>query len=471
MTQITDKPMPNDENLEESILSTCFVAGDDLVEILDLIEPDYFYKTAYKIIFQAIVDISFKARSVDLVSVVTRLTDKKLLEKAGGALKISQIVDAPIAVDIEYSCKKLEEKFLYRKAIEYCYATIKKCQLGQDEFDDVIDYFVDSSHKIADGTKAGDPVIKMQDAVLAAVDVYEDRFKNKKIVTGVPSGIHDLDYMTSGFQPGDFTLIAARPAMGKTAFALNIIRNNAKKKIGGLFHSLEMPVQQLMDRWVAMETRINGMKVRVGDFTKDEFAKVTDAVQSFYDLPIFIDDRGGLKFSEIRKTIRRQVKIHPEIKYVIIDHIQLVHGNNPDNRNNELDEISMGFKTLAKELRIAIIGLAQLNRGLENRNNPFKRPKLSDLRDSGTLEQNTDNVIFIYRPAVYGDNLNPENPEEQVEINESDCELIIAKQRNGMNGKVRCNFFDKIQTFTSQMKSSPDELYVKKNEEKKHEHE
>jgi replicative DNA helicase len=461
--------MPNDENLEESILSTCFVCGPEISEVIDLVNPEYFYNTSYREIFKAMVDITFHADSVDLVSVVTKLKDREKLDKVGGAAFISRIVDAPVAVDIPYACKKLEEKFLLRKTLEFSYATIKKCQHGQDEFDDIVNYYLDCAHKIAEGTKAGDPVISMESAAMEASDIYDKRYKETRIVTGVPSGIHDLDYMTFGFHPGDLTLIAARPGMGKTALALNILRHAAKKGHGGLIMSLEMPAQQLFDRLVAMETRINGMKIRIGDFDEDEFSRVTDAVNSLYKLPIFVDERGGLTFNEIRKTIRRQKKAHPEISFVLVDHIQLVHGSNPHNRNLEIGEISMGLKTLAKELKIPIIALAQLNRELERRNNPFRRPKLSDLRDSGNLEQDADNVLFIYRPSVYGDNLDPNDPERTIEISESDCEIIIAKQRQGITGKVPCNFFDKIQTFTSLTKLSPDELYQKNKGESSNE--
>jgi replicative DNA helicase len=299
----------------------------------------------------------------------------------------------------------------------------------------------------------------MKEISMQASDIYAMRYKSKMVVTGVASGLHDLDALTFGFHPGDLTILAARPAMGKTALALNICRYAAESGIASIFMSLEMPRIQLCDRLITMETEINGNIVRIGRFTPEQFQRVNDACSSVYNMPIYVDDRGGLEFNEVRRVIRRQAKLHPEVKFAIIDHLQLIRGRNPQNRNLELGEISGGLKALAKELRIAIICLSQLNRGLESRNNPYKRPKLSDLRDSGSIEQDADNVIFIYRPWVYGDTQDPVNPNVELQISEEDCELIVAKQRQGATGTAKCLFFDKIQLFKSYSKLSPDEIY------------
>jgi len=455
----TDMIPPHSIELEETILSTCFIAGGEVLsEIVGLVSRDYFYTLAHKEIYSAIQDVAMHADSADLVSVMTILKDNGLLNKVGGATYLSQLIDLPIAVDVEYSCKKLEEKYLLRKTIEKCYATIKKCHKESD-FEQVMNYYVESAHSVSDGSKAGDPVVSMKEISMEASDVYAMRYKSKKVVTGVASGLHDLDALTFGFHPGDLTILAARPAMGKTALALNICRHAAQKGIASVFMSLEMPRIQLCDRIITMETEINGNIVRIGRFTPDEFQRVNDACSKVYDMPIYIDDRGGLEFNEVRRVIRRQAKLHPEIKFAIIDHLQLVRGRNQQNRNLELGEISGGLKALAKELRIAIICLSQLNRGLESRNNPYKRPKLSDLRDSGSIEQDADNVIFIYRPWVYGDTKDPVNPEVELQIEEEDCELIVAKQRQGATGTARCMFYEKIQRFRSYSKLSPDEIY------------
>lgn len=451
---------PHSLELEESILSTCFLAGGEVLgEIMGLISPDYFYREAHKEIFSVIKDISNHSESADLVTVITILKDKDMLDKVGGTMYLSKLIENPIVVDIEYSCKKLEEKYLLRRTIEKCYATIKKCHMVQNDFEHVMNYFVESAHTISDGSKAGDPVESMQNISMAAMDVYEKRYQSGKVVTGIASGLHDLDALTFGFHPGDLTILAGRPGMGKTALALNMCRNAAKKNIGSLFISLEMPNMQLCDRLVTMETEINGNIIRIGRFTKKEFEMVNDACSEVYKLPIYIDDRGGLEFNEIRRVIRRQVKLRPEIKFVIIDHLQLVRGTNPQNRNLEIGQIAGGLKALAKELRMPVICLSQLNRGLEGRNNPYKRPKLSDLRDSGTIEQDADNVIFIYRPWVYGDTKDPMDPNLDIEVNEHDCELIVSKQRQGSTGTAKCLFFDKIQKFQSYSKLSPDEIY------------
>jgi replicative DNA helicase len=219
-----------------------------------------------------------------------------------------------------------------------------------------------------------------------------------------------------------------------------------------------------------MDTGINGMNIRIGNFNKLQYRMVNDSIGRLYGLPIYIDDRGGLEFSEIRRTVRRQVKTHPEIKIVYIDHMQLVRGKNPQNRNLEIGEISSGLKALAKELRIPIVALSQLNRSLENRSNPYRRPRLSDLRDSGSLEQDADNVIFVYRPWEYGDNISPADGKTEVEISETDYELIVAKQRQGQTGTVKAQFYTDCQRVVGNTKTSPDEIYQaeRKKREKKH---
>ena len=457
---------PHDLDLESSVLATCFIAGEDaLSEVIDLIEPEYFYKTANKLIFKAILELSFKVESVDLVTVTELLRSQDNIESVG-ITYISQIVDSPIAVDIQYSCKKIEEKFLLRKAIERCYATIKKCHNVQDDFDHVIDYFVGSANEVSEGSKACDPVKDMKSIAMEATEVYDRRYSEENIITGVATGIHDLDMMTYGLHEGDLTLLAGRPGMGKTAAAVNIAKNAAERGDGCLFVSLEMPMQQLFDRLVAIETGIDGGNIRIGNFTKVEFDRVQSAIAKLYELPIYIDDRGGLEWSEVRKTIRRQVKAHPEIKLIIIDHLQLVRGRNQQNRNLEIGEISSGLKALAKQLRLPVIALSQLNRELERRSNPYRRPKQSDLRDSGSLEQDADNIIFIYRPWVYGDNISPQDGKTEVEITENDCELILAKQRQGSVGVVDCKFYADCQKIKGVTIESPNTLYKKRRSEK-----
>jgi replicative DNA helicase len=329
-----------------------------------------------------------------------------------------------------------------------------------------MDYYVKSANEVSDRSKSGDKVSDMKRLSIEASDIYEIRYKEQKIITGVPTGIHDLDLQTFGQHPGDLTLIAARPGMGKTATAVNILKNTAENGYGSLFLSLEMPEMQLYDRLVAIDTGINGMNIRIGNFTKKEFGMVQESISKLFELPIYIDDRGGQTFNEIRKTIRRQLKIHPEIAIVVIDHLQLVRGNNPQNRNLEIGEISSGLKSLAKELRIPIIALSQLNRELERRNNPYKRPKLSDLRDSGSLEQDADNVIFLYRPWEYGDNISPVDGVSEVQIEESDYEMIIAKQRQGPVGTVHCNFYPDCQRVSGKTMESPNTIYKKRLEER-----
>jgi len=462
---------PHDIDIEMSILATCFIGGGEvLLEIIDLIEPQYFYKTAHKLLFDAIIDVANEAESADASTIAENLKAKGKLEEAGGVMGIMKLLDFPLAVDPAFSCKKLEEKYLLRRTIEKCYATIKRCTGKNEQFDDVIDYFVESAHAVSDGSKAGDPVVSLKQFSMEASDVYEERYQAKKIVTGVPTGISDLDMLTFGQHAGDLTLLAGRPGMGKTASVLNWAKHAAEKGIGSLIVSLEMPTQQLFDRLVAMDTGINGMNIRIGNFNPTQYQMVNDSISRLFGLPIYVDDRGALEFSEIRRTVRRQIKTHPEIKIVYIDHMQLVRGRNPQNRNLEIGEISSGLKALAKEMRIPIVALSQLNRSLESRSNPYRRPRLSDLRDSGSLEQDADNVIFVYRPWEYGDNINPKDGKTEVVITETDYEFIVAKQRQGQTGTVKAQFYTNCQRVVGNTTTSPDEIYQaeRKKREKKY---
>jgi len=460
MTKIDHAP-PHDIDLEISILSTCLLAGGEgLVEIVDLIEPKYFYKIAHQKIFDAILYVHLEAESADIIALAERLKARKQLEEVGGMIYLSNILDYPIAVDIPYSCGKLEEKFLLRSTIENCYATIKRCH-GTDDFNDIVDYYLQGAHGVSEGSRAGNPVLDMKSMSMSAADEYERRYTENRIVTGVPSGITELDMKTFGFHDGDLTVLAARPGMGKTAAMVNMIKNAADKGFGSLTFSLEMPAQQLYDRAIAIDTGINGMKIRIGNFTKNEFQMVNDSIGNLYKLPMFIDDRGGLTFNEIRKTIRRQIKLNPEIKIIFIDHLQLIvtSGSKNSNRTNDIGDITAGLKTLAKAIRRPIVLLSQLNREVERRNNPYKRPKASDLRDSGTIEQDADNIIFIYRPIVYNDDISPEDGRTQVAITETDCELIINKQRQGSVGTVNVEFHERCQLLKGIEMRDPDEVY------------
>jgi replicative DNA helicase len=470
-----DQTAPHNLDIEMSLLATCFLAGGEaLLEIIDLIEPQYFYQTKNKILFDAIIDVANEAESADSATVAENLKARGKLNEVGGIRYIMDLIDFPIAVDIPFSCKKLEEKYLLRKTIEKCYATIKRCSGSNEDFDDTVSYFVESAHAISDGSKVGDPVVSLKQFSMEASDVYQERYKAEKIVTGVPTGISDLDMKTFGLHPGDLTLLAGRPGMGKTATALNWAKHAAEVGVGSLIVSLEMPTQQLFDRLVAMDTGMNGMNIRIGNFNNAQFQMVNDSVTRLYNLPIYIDDRGGLNFDELKKTVRRQVKTHPEIKIVFIDHIQLVRGKNPQNRNLEIGDISAGLKALAKELRIPIVALSQLNRELERRSNPYKRPRQSDLRDSGSLEQDADNIIFVYRPWEYGDNINPIDGKTEVEITEEDYEFILSKQRQGSTGTVLAKFYTDCQRIIGNTTTSPDEIYQaerKKRENKNGGHE
>lgn len=437
---------PQSIEAEESIISAILLDNETLFDVLDILKPEDFYRSAHQKIFAAISELFTKNEPCDLVTLTEILKNRGELEQIGGATYLPSIVDtAPLAVNAVHYARIIHNKASLRSLIEKANAIVKKCFEEQDDVDEVIDFaessvFEISEHKIKPAFFAISQIIDKN------IEALEERQANKALVTGVSTGFSRLDTMTAGLQPSDLIILAARPSMGKTSLALNIARNaSIDANTAVAVFSLEMSKEQLSMRMLCSEARIDSNRLRSGFFGNDDWGKLTDAGSLLSDAPIFIDDSANISAIEIRAKARR-LKMDKDIGLIIIDYLQLMRGrSSAERRDLEISEISRSLKGLAKELDIPIIALSQLNRKLEERGD--KRPILSDLRESGALEQDADVVAFIYRDEVY--NKDGNNP------NRGKAELILAKQRNGPVGTVQLAF---LNTYTRFESLAPDDI-------------
>ena len=424
---------PQAIEFEEAILSSCFLGQADAV--IERLKPEDFYKAAHQKIFSAVCDLARRKVQADLPTIVNSLRDAGQLEEAGGATYIACLLDeTPIAPNIEHYARKIKEKSLLRKLIEQCYLILEACFEDSNEVEKII---IEAQRRILaiEYMHSNETSACYRDLSLEASERYEELQKNNG-ATGIASGFYMLDYITCGFQKSDLIIIAGRPSMGKTALALNIAANVGSQGIPVAFFSLEMSNTQLFDRQVASQSGVNSQKFRAGEFETSDWNAITKAQSKIYTWPVFIDDSPALHYLEISRRARNLKKKH-EIELVIIDHLQLVRGDKAPTRDREIASITAGLKAAAKELDIPIILLSQLNRALEKRGKKHRRPRMSDLRDSGNIEQDADVVAFLYRPVVY----------EDMEEFEGHAELNIAKQRNGPTGMIKLRWHDKTTKF------------------------
>ncbi len=422
---------PQNIEAEESILSSILIDPDTaaLFDTIEILSPADFYKTAHQKIFSAINDLVVKNDPVDLITVKNRLQETGALEDIGGGAYLAQLVDsAPYAVNIRHYATIIKNKAVLRRLIENSSEIARKCFENPAEVETVIDFAERAIFDVAE-KKTAQSFIPLNEIILDNIATIEAN--QGKWITGVASGFDKLDNLTSGFQKSDLIILAARPSMGKTAFALNITRNVAvANNVPVAFFSLEMSKEQLSMRLLTSEARVNAFHLRSGHISKEQWNKITDAASILDTVPIYIDDSAGLTVMDIRAKARRMKK-DKGVGLIVIDYLQLMRPTRPGERRDlEISEISRSLKGLAKELDVPIIVLSQLNRAPEQSHD--KRPMLSHLRESGSLEQDADVVLFIYRDEVY--NKSEDNANRGV------AEIIIGKQRNGPIGKVFLQF-------------------------------
>jgi replicative DNA helicase len=429
---------PQSLEAEESILSAILVDNDTLPEILEVLSPKDFYRSSHQKMFTAITELFSRNEPVDLVTLTNILRERGWLEEIGGATYLANLVDTvPLAVNAQHYAKIVHDKACLRQLIEKSNAIAKRCFEDRGDVENVIDYAESSIFEISENKikPAFYPIGKI---IELNIDALEERQGNKALVTGVATGFTKLDELTAGLQKSDLIILAGRPGMGKTAFALNIAKNSAvDTNIPVAIFSLEMSKEQLSFRMLSSEARIDSSRLRRGFITQDDWIQITDAAGFLSQAPIFIDDSPNITVLEIRAKSRR-LKMENDIGLIIIDYLQLMKGRvSAERRDLEISEISRSLKALAKELDIPILALSQLNRKLEERSD--KRPQLADLRESGALEQDADVVAFIYRDELY--NKDENNP------NKGKAEIILAKQRNGPTGMAILTFLDTYTRF------------------------
>lgn len=426
---------PHSEEAERGVLSSILVDEKSIDKIIHLLNGDDFYYPANKVVWNSVVDLVNDNKPVDIVTLSSMLKEKGMLQKAGGIEYISTLVGImPNAANIVYYANIVKDKALLRNLIKETGNIAEKCFTHVGEVSELLDEAEKNVFRIAE-YKLKSEVRSIGVIVKDTFEMLEALYKKRDSITGVPTGYIDLDKMTNGFQKSDLIIIAGRPGMGKTAFALNIALNAASKydKSTAVF-SLEMSSGQLVQRLLASEARVESSKLRSGRLNMDEWTNLAEVAGRLNDYKIYIDDTPAISSLEIRAKCRR-LKREGNLDLIIVDYLQLMSSTKGDNREQQISEMSRSLKALAKELNVPVIALSQLNRSVEARND--KRPVPSDLRESGAIEQDADIIIFLYRDDFY----NKESKYPGI------AEVIIAKHRNGPTGTVPLVFIKEFTKF------------------------
>lgn len=434
-----DRTPPQNIEAEQAVLGAIFLEDHALVTASERLAPEDFYRAAHQRIYQVMIELSEKGEPVDLVTVTSELLDRKWLDDIGGVSYLSDLANSvPTAANIDYYSQIVEEKSLLRRLIRVATNIAAESYSSEEEVGAILDEaertILDVAHR-----KNTSAFISIKDVLVETYDKIEMLQNQKGDITGIPTGFTELDRMTAGFQRNDLIIVAARPSVGKTAFALNIAQNVATKTDENIaIFSLEMGASQLVTRMLCAEGNIDAQRMRTGQLNPDDWQKLTMAMGSLAKTGIYIDDTPGIKVNDIRAKCRR-LKQEKGLGMILIDYLQLIQGSGRggENRQQEVSEISRSLKQLARELNVPVIALSQLSRGVESRQD--KRPMMSDIRESGSIEQDADIVSFLYRDDYY---------DKETE-NQNIIEIIIAKQRNGPVGTVELAFIKEYNKFVN----------------------
>lgn len=436
---LLDRVPPHNQEAEQSVIGAIFLEPQALITAAEIIMPEDFFRVAHQKIFQTMIRLSDHGKAIDVVTVTEELSAKKELEDVGGISYISEIANAvPTAANIGHYAKIVEEKSILRRLIRVATTIVEDGYTREDEVEALLSEAERKMMEVANRKNAGD-FQHIKDVLVETYDNIEKLHSRKGDVTGIPTGFRDLDRITAGFQRNDLIIVAARPSVGKTAFALNVAQNVATKTDENVaIFSLEMGAEQLVMRMLCAEGNIDAQVLRTGALTTEDWRKLTMAMGSLSNAGIFIDDTPGIRVNEIRSKCRRLKQEHG-LGMIMIDYLQLIQGSGGSqaNRQQEVSEISRSLKGLARELQVPVIALSQLSRGVEQRQD--KRPMMSDLRESGSIEQDADIVSFLYREDYY---------DKETE-NQNMIEIIIAKQRNGPTGTVTLAFVKEFNKFVN----------------------
>ncbi len=439
MDQMFDRVPPHNNEAEQSVIGAIFLEPQALIMAAELLVPEDFYRIAHQKIFDTMISLSDKGQAIDVVTVTEELSAKKELEDVGGISYLTEIANAvPTAANIAFYARIVEEKALLRRLIRVATSIVEDGYAREDEVEALLSEAEKKMMEVSNRKNAGD-FRHIKDVLVETYDNIELLHTRKGDITGIPTGFRDLDKMTAGFQRNDLIILAARPSVGKTAFALNVAQNVATKTDENVaIFSLEMGADQLVMRMLCAEGNIDAQVLRTGALEAEDWRKLTMAMGSLSNAGIFIDDSSGIRVNEIRSKCRRLQQEHG-LGMIIIDYLQLISGSGRagENRQQEVSEISRSLKGLARELKVPVIALSQLSRGVEQRQD--KRPMMSDLRESGSIEQDADIVSFLYREDYY---------DKETE-NQNIIEIIIAKQRNGPTGTVSLAFAKEYNKFVN----------------------
>ncbi|NCB65888.1 MAG: replicative DNA helicase [Bacilli bacterium] len=443
---LQDRIPPHSIEAEQSVLGSIFLDPETVVNVLEYLETSDFYRKNHQIIFDAILQLNNRNEAIDVVTIANELDTKNQLENAGGMEYLAELaVAVPTSANVEYYAKIVEEKSILRNLIRSATEIVRKGYEEGDELAVMLDSAEQNILQVSERRNRSG-FIRISDVVSASLQNIESLAQQSDDVTGVPTGYIALDKMTAGLQKEELIILAARPAVGKTAFALNIAQNVATKaeQVVAIF-SLEMGAESLVNRMLCAEGNIDAGHLRTGQLSEDEWSNLIMAMGTLGQSKIFIDDTPGIRIAEIRAKSRRLLQEQGKLGLIVIDYLQLIEGNNRESRQQEVSDISRQLKKLAKELKVPVIALSQLSRGVEQRQD--KRPVLSDIRESGSIEQDADIVAFLYRDDYY-EREGGEEPERDEQENNV-VEVIIEKNRSGARGTVKLLFKKEFNKFSS----------------------
>ena len=434
--QISDRLPPQNIEAEEAILGGILLDPEAISRVLEMLRPEFFALPSHQTIYRGMVELYQQGKPTDLMTVTTWLGDRDLLEKVGGQIKLASLVERTIsAVNIDQYAALVVDKFLRRKLIQAGNEIVDIGYQTAIELETVLD---SAEQKVFNLTqeRPQQELVSISETLVNTFQDIEDRNEGVAL-PGLPCGFYDLDAMTGGFQRSDLIIVAGRPSMGKTSFAINIAHNIAMtQKLPIAIFSLEMSKEQLVQRLLASEAKIESNRLRAGRISQNEWEPLIQAIGTLSEQPIFIDDTPNITVNEMRSKARRlQTENGGALGLILLDYLQLMEGSGSDNRVQELSRITRSLKGLARELCVPIISLSQLSRSVETRTN--KRPMMSDLRESGSIEQDADLVVMLYREEYY----NPDTPDRGI------AEVIITKHRNGPVGTIKLLFDSQFTRF------------------------
>jgi replicative DNA helicase len=430
-----DRRAPWSEDAERAVIAAMLMDQDALLRATEHVVDTMFYREGHRRIFRAMVTISERGDVVDPLTLVDELGRRGELEAVGGKDYIGFLLDViPTAANVEYHARIVQEKAILRGVIETCTSLVQEAYEGKLLAADLLDEAEQRVFQLSQ-SRGTEGFMRIKQLMWPTMERIEALQRGGRSVTGVPSGFNDLDEMTSGFQRSDLIIVAARPSMGKTALVLNIAQHVAiEENTPVAVFSLEMSKESLVQRMLTAEARVDSQLLRKGKLRDDEYPRIAKAAGILSSAPIWIDDTPGVSLLEMRSKARR-LKAETDVGLVIVDYLQLMNGPTSENRQQEISMISRSLKSLAKELNVPVVALSQLSRAPEQRTGEGKRPQLSDLRESGAIEQDADLVMFIYRPEVY-EGLQDKDGNSL----EGRAEIIVGKQRNGPTGTVNLYF-------------------------------